>query len=248
MRTVLFFVLSAAVHLAAFVYPVSFRQAKGERILPLTIVTLREPTTPPKTQNVKPSPPARAFPSKTPGQSAPRALRLLPPATKARSAKPPVTTEQIAPMNDTPQSVVGLIAPSTNHDAPPPVVRADLKSSRPLVEKKQEQFFEPEDSTDHDQVMTRFTSARYDKTPKPNYPEAARRAGKEGRVLLRVLVDEEGRSKTIDINQSSGSEVLDQAAAEAMKRWRFHPARLGDEAVQSWVRIPIDFLLDDSRE
>ena len=91
------------------------------------------------------------------------------------------------------------------------------------------------------------TQARYRDTPRPDYPESARRDGREGRVLLRVLVDDQGRSKQVEINSSSGSDALDRAAAEAIKRWRFHPARYGDKAVESWLRIPLEFRLADAK-
>ena len=92
-----------------------------------------------------------------------------------------------------------------------------------------------------------LTQARYRDAPRPDYPESARRDGSEGRVLLRVLVDDQGRSKRVEINSSSGSDALDRAAAEAIKRWRFHPARYGDNAVESWLRIPIEFHLADAK-
>jgi protein TonB len=93
-----------------------------------------------------------------------------------------------------------------------------------------------------------YTQARTSDAPKPKYPDTARRDGKEGRVLLRVLVNEEGRTASVQVNRSSGVESLDQAALEAIKRWRFSPARLGDRPVESWVRIPIDFRLTDARD
>jgi protein TonB len=92
---------------------------------------------------------------------------------------------------------------------------------------------------------SRLTQARYRETPKPLYPERARKEGQQGRVLLRVLVDQEGRSKSVEVSDSSGSETLDRAAAEAIKLWRFSPARYGDKPVESWVRIPVDFRLTD---
>jgi protein TonB len=49
----------------------------------------------------------------------------------------------------------------------------------------------------------------------------------------------------VEINRSSGNDTLDRAAAEAIKRWRFSPARFGDKAVESWVKIPIEFRLKD---
>jgi protein TonB len=90
-----------------------------------------------------------------------------------------------------------------------------------------------------------FTQARYSDTPKPVYPESARRENREGRVLLRVLIDDRGKPNSVEISRSSGSDALDQAATHAIKRWRFHPARAGDTPVESWVSIPIDFRLTD---
>ncbi len=89
-----------------------------------------------------------------------------------------------------------------------------------------------------------LSQARYRDAPRPDYPESARREGREGRVLLRVLVDDQGRSKQVEINSSSGSAALDRAAAEAIRRWRFHPALQGEQPVESWLRIPIEFRLE----
>lgn len=89
--------------------------------------------------------------------------------------------------------------------------------------------------------------ARYSDTPKPAYPESARREGREGRVLLRVLIDDQGEAKTVEVSRSSGSDALDQAATNAIKRWRFHPARAGDQPIESWVSVPIDFRLTDAK-
>jgi protein TonB len=92
-----------------------------------------------------------------------------------------------------------------------------------------------------------LTHARYLTTPRPDYPASARREGRQGHVLLRILVDVQGRSKSVEINNSSGTEVLDRAAVEAIKRWRFHPARYGDKAVESWLKVPIEFRLEDAQ-
>ncbi len=90
-----------------------------------------------------------------------------------------------------------------------------------------------------------FARASYASNPKPEYPERARREGWEGTVLLRVLVDEEGKSKGIEVSWSSGFETLDQAAVKTVKGWRFYPARYGEKRVESWVKIPIVFSLSD---
>ena len=93
-----------------------------------------------------------------------------------------------------------------------------------------------------------FVAANYAYNPKPEYPDRARREGREGQVVLRVLVDEEGRSKLVEVNRSSGSSALDQAAAQAIKRWRFSPARFGDRPIETWVRIPVDFRLTGAKD
>jgi len=94
---------------------------------------------------------------------------------------------------------------------------------------------------------SRFVQVSYAYNPRPEYPDQARREGREGQVLLQVLVDEQGKSKWVEVNRSSGSEALDRAAAEAIKHWRFSPARYGNKSVESWVRIPIDFRLTDAK-
>ena len=91
------------------------------------------------------------------------------------------------------------------------------------------------------------TQARYRDTPRPEYPDNARRQGREGRVLLRVLVDDQGEAKTVEVSRSSGTDALDNAAANAIKRWRFYPARNGDRPIESWVNVPIDFRLTETK-
>jgi protein TonB len=87
-------------------------------------------------------------------------------------------------------------------------------------------------------------SAAYLRNPAPHYPLEARRAGEQGTVTLRVLVTREGRAARVDIEKSSGSNRLDAAALEAVKAWRFVPARQGQDAIESSVLVPIVFRLE----
>lgn len=97
-------------------------------------------------------------------------------------------------------------------------------------------------------AMESFSRARYAFHPQPQYPERARREGWEGTVLLRVLVDRKGATKSVELNGSSGYEVLDQAAMETVKKWRFQPARSAEGLVESWVRIPVVFRLAERKD
>lgn len=79
----------------------------------------------------------------------------------------------------------------------------------------------------------------------PSYPPTSRRLGEQGTVKLRVLVDEKGRPKEVVIGQSSGSQRLDQAAMDAVRRWRFVAATNGQTAVAAWTQVAITFRLTD---
>jgi protein TonB len=62
-------------------------------------------------------------------------------------------------------------------------------------------------------------------------------------------VDEEGKSKSVEVYQSSGFALLDQAAVETVrKRWRFYPAREGEKRVENRIRIPIEFSLRNLKQ
>lgn len=86
--------------------------------------------------------------------------------------------------------------------------------------------------------------AKYLDNPRPAYPAMSRRLGEEGKVLLRVLVGSGGMARDVQLKEGSGFARLDQAAQEAVSRWRFVPARKGGEAVEGWVLVPISFALN----
>jgi protein TonB len=84
----------------------------------------------------------------------------------------------------------------------------------------------------------------YLNNPPPAYPPLSRRLKEQGRVLLRVLVSTAGNAQDVELRTSSGSERLDRAAIEAVRRWRFSPARRGAETIAAWALVPIVFQLD----
>lgn len=94
-----------------------------------------------------------------------------------------------------------------------------------------------------------ISQPRYDTSyldnPSPVYPTMSKRMGEEGKVLLRVHVEANGLPSRIEIKTSSGSLRLDQAAEQAVWRWKFVPAKRGNEAVAAWVVVPISFNLRD---
>ncbi len=88
-------------------------------------------------------------------------------------------------------------------------------------------------------------SADYAENPKPDYPALAKSMGWQGKVMLKVQVSEEGLSAAVEIEHSSGHEILDESAVEALKQWRFTPAKRGETPIASSVIVPIIFTLQD---
>lgn len=83
----------------------------------------------------------------------------------------------------------------------------------------------------------------YKINPKPRYPMIARRSGYEGVVLLRVWVMESGKVGKIELERSSGYEVLDKSAIDTVKDWVFIPGKKNGVSISSWVMVPIRFEL-----
>jgi len=82
---------------------------------------------------------------------------------------------------------------------------------------------------------------------RPPYPPAARRRGIQGRTLLRVHIETDGRVGDIVVQESTGHAELDRAAVDAVRQWRFEPARNEAGPVAMWVLIPVEFRLTDGR-
>jgi protein TonB len=76
---------------------------------------------------------------------------------------------------------------------------------------------------------------------RPSYPASARRLGIQGTSLLKVQVLLDGRVGEVVVQESAGHPDLDQAAADAVRRWRFDPARRGADPVAVWVLLPVEF-------
>lgn len=98
-------------------------------------------------------------------------------------------------------------------------------------------------------AATTVSAARFDaaylQNPHPAYPTLSRRLGEEGKVLLRVRVSPDGRAAAVDVEKSSNFERLDETARQSVARWRFVPAKRGDEAIEATVIVPIVFRLEN---
>jgi protein TonB len=158
--------------------------------------------------------------------STPPAPDVTPPRPKPVERKP-LVRPQPSPVTRQP-----LLAAQTN--APSPAAEA------PQI--KEAQSASPAPTTPATISQPRF-DADYLLNPAPVYPALSRRMGEEGKVVLRVFVESSGRPGQIEIKSGSGSPRLDQAAQDAVWRWKFVAARRGEEAIGAWVLVPIVFNL-----
>ena len=78
---------------------------------------------------------------------------------------------------------------------------------------------------------------------KPSYPRRAVDLDQKGTVVVRALVDTDGNPATIEIWESSGFPMLDRAAEQAVRQWRFRPATMNTRPTEAWVQVAVHFNL-----
>lgn len=90
------------------------------------------------------------------------------------------------------------------------------------------------------------STPHYRATSRPAYPMIARLRGQEGVVTVSAEVLTDGTVGMVKINKTSGYVSLDNAALEAVKTWRFEPAKKMGKPIVAWVEVPVRFLLNDN--
>ncbi len=88
------------------------------------------------------------------------------------------------------------------------------------------------------------TRLEYASAPAPTYPREAMLDGIEGTVLLKVLVDVDGKPLSVEIERSSGNRRLDDAARrQVLRKWMFRPAIRDGQPIQVFGLVPVNFSL-----
>jgi periplasmic protein TonB len=220
-------VVVVLVHIAMLSMLPAGRSPLPEAVPPVT-VTLLAPPAPPavveaptapvvKPRQLAPNRPPELPVARTPAPPAPRPPSALPTELPAPAVEtePPASSMSASPASPIPPAAGDAQSRAVDHaEAAPP----------PLVPAQYD--------------------AAYLDNPKPEYPRLARRLGEQGTVLLNVYVNAAGRPEKIELNASSGSPRLDQAARATVAKWKFVPARQGERAVGAWLVVPITFVLE----
>lgn len=199
---------------------------KPEKIMEVTLVAVPLPVADvppplPKIEPPKPIVPPKPLPPPPKPIVKPKPVVKPKPALKKSEIAKPAPTPEAKP----------IIEP-TPYVPPAPVAKPAPAKAAPAVSKPQ-----PAKETQ--------AQADYGYNPKPKYPSVARSRGWTGKVILQVRVSADGEAEQVTVAQSSGHDILDDAAVSAVEGWRFKPAKRGDTAVSSTVRVPINFQLDN---
>ncbi|MCA9401982.1 MAG: energy transducer TonB, partial [Candidatus Omnitrophica bacterium] len=78
----------------------------------------------------------------------------------------------------------------------------------------------------------------------PIYPRIARIKGWTGKVWLEVYINTFGAVQNVNVVKSSGHHVIDQAALEAVREWKFIPASVDGVPEASKIILPIELKME----
>ncbi len=158
------------------------------------------------------------------------------------------------------ETIPSQVAPSTEVNIPEPV---EIKEATPALESTESIVQQPTELSPPakpDQPQSRpqanpqqaaagsggvqyRAKPDYLKNPPPRYPSRAKRLKQQGLVSLNAWVSASGRVQRLTVRSSSGYTLLDEAALESVKRWKFKPARMNGTPVDSKVIVPVRFEL-----
>jgi protein TonB len=174
-----------------------------------------------------------------PAPSVPAPQPVTPPPEPVTTAPPPPPEPKPRPRQVKPRPVPAPPPAAREITPAPPALPQAIASAAPPaagVSAPVEPVLEPP-----------RVDAAYLKNPPPAYPRTLLRRGLEGEVLVRAQVQDDGHCSQVQLKESSGYRLFDEAALSAVRDWRFIPARKGTQTVVAWVDVPISFRISHSR-
>lgn len=175
-------------------------------------------------------------PAQTPAVVAIQAVLLH--AEQPREARPEVVVQLEAPPIEIPPV---LIEPQ-RMPPQPTAIRVSLKVAEPPQQAAAQNIV----AVDAD-VPVELQTVDYLERVEPRYPPMAKRARAQGTVFLRVIIGIDGKPREVQVERSSGHEVLDAAARSAVLKWLFRPHRENGIARAASVIVPIEFSITGRR-
>ncbi len=173
-------------------------------------------------------------------------VELEPAATAERVTLPEaaIATEPVSTLSDSmPQQVSSVQPPPRTAPVDPATVKMaqQIRTSQPILKPPVAQVMmaaAQQQAGTNNQEPPNFQGNQ-----PPAYPADAIVRGLEGTVVLRLTIDASGRVADVEVVDSSGHAELDEAAVEAVRKWRGQPAQRNGRPVASRQLLPIRFRL-----
>ena len=227
---------------------------------PATLAAQREPapTSPPATLAEAPVPAAAPGPADA-GRSAAAARPPDVPARPIARPRGAATASDGSPAGPGPGSATAAaVSPAVPHaeaPAPAPAAAQPAESkpagaaalptenpARPALPSVNPSRSTPPRTADVVQPGPGVRDAERISAPRPSYPELARRLRRSALVVVRALVDENGRVAQTEIVTADGSDLgFNESAVEAVRTLRFRPALKNGTPARMWVEVPVRF-------
>jgi len=176
----------------------------------------------------------------------PRSIQLAPaaagPTIASDPTHPPLPTPMPGALSTLPGSMPsapGAAYIASNQATVEPAAVADNAGDSTATE--QNSVASPADTTPSE----RDSDPQVIERSEPNYPIESLNAREEGEVRLQVALDALGNVEDVRVVDSSGSRMLDRAAMESVRNWRFRPAHHAGEATTGMTEVTVAFRLGD---
>ena len=196
-------------------------------------------------QEAEPLPVTAAPQAPTPPQLAPKPPAPVKSVTPpVKPATPPPASKQVQTPTSDPQPTADI---RTGPAAPPPNVSKPVEATPSPASAPLDRAVpgEAKPAASAETSAPRVDAKYAGSNPRPAYPTMARRLGQQGTVTLEVIVTVDGTAKSVRVLESSGFELLDQAALTAISKWRFVPAKRGDQPVEQKLSTRWTYKLEE---
>lgn len=226
------FLISIAIHSAAIFALWHYQQSMAtDAPAPISVTLIKAEPPPPKEMTpTMPAPP-------------PKTVKLVkktertPPA-KAAPAVPQPTV--ITTNSQTPAVIQTMVSETAN----PNMVNENISSiATPVLA-----IAKPAPEPAAPLVLSSDLAVACPQRIPPEYPAASRRLREQGRVVLKVELDETGSILSVKVKESSGYQRLDEAGIEAIKQWHCNPPSSDGGKLHVFAFQPFNFSLENRQQ
>ncbi|MGO2159995.1 MAG: TonB family protein [Vibrio toranzoniae] len=199
------------------------------------------------TEPVESEPPQKTVSQAEPKPVEPKAVETKQakptPKKKAITNKPQPKKVEKKPVQKKPVTEKKVVKKERPQPATQPEKLADKKVDKNMNESASQPKEVNQGVSNQEPVLVTKPSFSERPTP-PNYPRQAVRRGIEGVAIYEVWLDAEGKQIKQALINSSGLLILDNAALDAIKQWKFSPHTVNGRAIAHRVQLPVRFKLE----